>query len=545
MLKQTIRRRISLAGIRRSVYFDEEYYRNAAGIPPSVDAAAHYYDGGWRNADPSARFSNDEYREENRDVAAADICPLAHYLVYGKLERRLISPNAVNHYHRYALWRSVKRNACELWFHRTIRKNRTARILVILHVYYEDACEELIEYLKNLRKYQYDLIVTTSEGRDAGRIEAAFRAFRNGTEVIVCPNKGFDIAPYLAAIRRIDPGRYDVVVKVHSKRHFRREGAVAASMFVRGRDWFLFLIEAVLSARRVHKNIDRLIHEPGTVLIAAENLIQKDPPHKQRMTAFKLKEVGLELPADYTFVAGTCFAIRADAVRKYHCLPLDADSFEASERNYFSLAHAMERYLAGVIPASSQKGNRVCRMRLAYDRVFGRKRLGLRGQRIPEETDLQLDDDFLLRFLENTLVYGYEVTDVPVNSLFVLRGEERIPLNRCVPYLYLEDMKGNEQMYREYCLSFRKTDYMVLSQREFEQEVSRNGIERYRRLIRALDQEGYDERRPVVIRRGGEILDGQHRACWYMHRFGEDSRIRVLSIQTDPPGQTAGQDIPE
>ena len=44
---------------------------------------------GWREGrDPSAHFSTKGYLEKNPDVAEMDICPLVHWKLKGKKEKR-------------------------------------------------------------------------------------------------------------------------------------------------------------------------------------------------------------------------------------------------------------------------------------------------------------------------------------------------------------------------------------------------------------------------------------------------------------------------
>lgn len=532
-LKHHITRWIALRIIRQSDLFNEEYYRKAAGLKPDIDAVAHFYDGGWRVADPSLRFCSKDYLAANPDVLDVNICPLYHYLRYGRREKRRLSPGAaMNRYHRYAVIRGIKRKYYEVYYHGLIRKNKDAKILVVLHLFYEDSCKEIIEYLKNLRKYNYDLVITTVEGRDAEYIGKLFRTIKEDAEIIVFPNRGFDIASYLEVIRKKREVKYDIVMKVQSKRHFEKTGVVAASMYVRGRDWFLYLFESVLGANYVHLNIDRLRNNASTELIAAKNLLMQDPPHKKRMTFNKIEKLGLTLPEDYVFVAGTCFAMKWSTAMEKHLTPLTIADYEKAERYHFSTAHAMERYLTGCVPREAQRGNVVCRMRLLLNEIKGKERLKRRGLCMLDKEDIILDDDFILRFLEGAEVFGYEKLLMPVKDLYIHLDGQRIPLDHCAPYLYL---KGEKEQYYRYCLKHRKTDYMELSTEEFEKEIKRSKDARFLQLIKYLDQNGYNESQPVVVCRDGQILDGQHRACWYMHRFGKDSLISVLHLQIDPP----------
>lgn len=76
--------------IRKSKYFDEQYYLLEN---PKVkgDPASHYYYQGWKEGkSPSFDFSNNFYLKNYKDVADAGINPLIHYLKFGKAENRVI-----------------------------------------------------------------------------------------------------------------------------------------------------------------------------------------------------------------------------------------------------------------------------------------------------------------------------------------------------------------------------------------------------------------------------------------------------------------------
>lgn len=82
------------AEIARSIYFDEAFYRIAANIDASVNAAEHYCRVGWRaGLNPSPYFDTRHYRARYRDVSTADTNPLIHYLRHGAAEKRQPSPN--------------------------------------------------------------------------------------------------------------------------------------------------------------------------------------------------------------------------------------------------------------------------------------------------------------------------------------------------------------------------------------------------------------------------------------------------------------------
>lgn len=76
--------------IRKSKYFDENYYLSEN---PEVkgDPCSHYYYYGWKEGkSPSFAFSNDFYLKNYKDVGDGGVNPLLHYLKFGKAENRLI-----------------------------------------------------------------------------------------------------------------------------------------------------------------------------------------------------------------------------------------------------------------------------------------------------------------------------------------------------------------------------------------------------------------------------------------------------------------------
>ena len=519
-LKTRLKNRFGAALIRHSRFFDERWYREHHTCPPAPgeDAALHYLQGGWRNGNPSRAFDQQKYFKANPDVEQSGNCPLLHYLTYGKIERRKKSPDEMEvPYRRFRAIRFLQRKWFERKYRGIIHKNREARILVIVHVYYEDAIGEILEYLKNLETYSYDLIVTTVRSRDLERIEEEFRAFRPEMKLQVYENRGFDVAPFLWALKSVDLDDYEMVFKLQSKRSFSRKGSVAASSFyVRGRDWFLYLFESVLGSAWVHRNIDRLRNDDGTELICAKNLYMRDKPHNEHLTTAQLKKHGIEIRPGYYFTAGTCFAAKAAALARLKQLKLEPGDFDASERGSFSLAHALERYLTAGIPPKACHTNDVCTFRQKIRKIQGRRALKYNGIRISLDPSFELDDEFVFRFLAPATVYEYETTEVTIGSLRVVQSGKRVPLER-------------SEAYRCSCAE-KKREPDCLS------EAKEHG-ERADGTASDLDGEIYALRHPIVVLDHNEIVDGLGRACRLLEQEGPLARCSVLRLFTEEPGR--------
>lgn len=54
--------------------------------------------------------------------------------------------------------------------------------------------------------------------------------------------------------------------------------------------------------------------------------------------------------------------------------------------------------------------------------------------------------------------------------------------------------------------------------------------ENFDKLIKSLDEFGYDETKPICINKNYEIIDGQHRASYLLNKYGEDIEITVFKV---------------
>ncbi|WP_284253233.1 rhamnan synthesis F family protein [Pseudolysinimonas kribbensis] len=105
------------------------------------------------------------------------------------------------------------------------------RIAAAVHVYYLDLADELLDRLEMLPS-SYDLYVTTSDEEKAetlrGILDRRDDVRRDRTEVrVVGSNDGRDISALFVGLRDVlIGGRYDLIVKVHSKRSTQEKAAV-------------------------------------------------------------------------------------------------------------------------------------------------------------------------------------------------------------------------------------------------------------------------------------------------------------------------------
>lgn len=96
----------------------------------------------------------------------------------------------------------------------------TPRVLVILHVFYADLLAEMMRRLVNVDE-PFDLAITLTDQYSSPLGETLQEIFP-GAAIFVLPNQGRDIRPLVHVISRTDLLKYDVVLKLHTKRSSHR-----------------------------------------------------------------------------------------------------------------------------------------------------------------------------------------------------------------------------------------------------------------------------------------------------------------------------------
>ncbi len=507
--------------INKSRFFNKKWYlkkypevREFSGSP-----AEHYLSVGWRKGfDPSEYFSTEEYLKINGDVEIVGINPLLHYITKGYDEGRKYNIDHCD-YRPMEFKRKIKRNFGRILYNGKIKKNKNAKILVILHMFYMSSWKEIKEYLKNLEVYDYDLLITYPETSYNEEVINNIKSYKSDVVFKVCDNLGYDVGPFLEALGDIKIDDYDIIYKLQSKGVNRKHIYIYGQYF-KHRDWFLNLYEGCLGAMSVHKTIDKLMNKEKVGIVAAKNLIIKDPVHKQNMVKNYMKEEGMKIPSDYYFVSGTCFAAKAEIMKPIQDMGMTTASFQKASA-VFSLAHKMERIICLNMLNDGYvfEGNKVMVLRrliLRFNktaRVF-RKYSGLR---LLDDKRFNIDDEFAYFYLEGRLIKKYEVIKLPLKEIKREWLGDFISLTECYPYRYLQSR--DPKIYDEYCeINMKKYKTSVMS------------IERFEQLVESIDKKGFDSKNLVIVNEDNIIADGQHRCCYMMYKYGENYEMPVLRI---------------
>ncbi|MBR2273454.1 MAG: hypothetical protein IJ864_01275 [Alphaproteobacteria bacterium] len=522
--KKTYNKKRHIALIQQSVYFDEKYYRSQFPEQRFADisSAEHYLTQGWHdNKNPSPYFSTAGYLEENPDVKDIGMNPLLHYEISGRKEGRAVIGLVWNNYAltmSKRIFMTITSCLGKFLYRKQIQRNKKGRILVCLHLFYMESWPIIKRYLENLSPYCYDLIVTYIGDNYTQDTLDQVKQFKPNAKFYEYANQGFDIGPFIDVLSKVDLEAYDIVFKIHSKGVGKPFRYVYNQVF-KFDNWFYNLFDGVLGGINCHKAINSLLSNKKAGIVSAKNLVITDPKHKQILTHNFAQHLNIQIPLIYHYIAGTMFAAKSECLKPIKSLNLSIDDFAETRRGEFSLAHAVERIICALAEAQGYEILGLTTPHRCY--LFERRKLQKSSAlRLLEDNRFELDPDFFYKTLELRKIKAYTLEKVKISDIKRKWIDGKLySLNECAPFLYLS---GNKNAYQEYCQVNSETSKFDMSEN------------RFTNLISSLEK-GFDERKVPVIHGAQNILmDGQHRLCYLLKKYGESHEITCLHLDIIP-----------
>ncbi len=223
-------------------------------------------------------------------------------------------------------------------------------ILIHLHLYYKDMLTEMLSYIGNISKYDYDLYVTVVEyDKD---IEKQIKAFNDKAHIIQVANRGFDVWPFVKVLQCVNLDDYSYVIKIHTKRDMFI-GASVNCHDVSGSAHRKLLLDFMSSESKFNKCMKSFKKKANLGMVSNYRLIVSEEPWNQECYDNSVKfveQLGYS-SAKFAYIAGTMFMVRAKLLHPLLSLNLKEEYFAPSERDIKSLAHDMERFLGHIIVA--------------------------------------------------------------------------------------------------------------------------------------------------------------------------------------------------
>lgn len=135
----------------------------------------------------------------------------------------------------------------------------------------------------------------------------------------------------------------------------------------------------------------------------------------------------------------------------------------------------------------------------------------------------EIDEVFFRTMLKDKIIEKYEVKRIKVSDLKRKWFDNKIyDLTEVAPYKYLQ---GDKDAYTDYCQCHAD---------KIGKKVTLC-FDRFDKLIKDMDENGYDPKHIIICDYDNTIIDGQHRSCYLLYKYGPDYEIDVLRLKLRLP----------
>ena len=290
---------------------------------------------------PNPDFSPNAYLRHNPDLASYAHAPFSHFIAIGRKEQRVTKDLPV----------LVPGNAIPVPRIPVGKESRVAPYAVVAHVFYHDLWEELAEAIDGA-DLDCDLFVTiTHHGPETDALAARITETHPQARVIVMPNHGRDIFPFVHLVNAGLLDNYQAVCKIHTKRSPHRQD---------GDDWRRHLIGGILPGAQTTPLVRKFVADTGAAFWVADGqrYTGDDWWGSNRATATHLlRRIEIrESEFPLSFPAGSIYWVKPVMIDMIRGAALTQDIFEPEQGQVDgTLAHAFERAIGHIAQAADMQ----------------------------------------------------------------------------------------------------------------------------------------------------------------------------------------------
>ncbi len=223
-------------------------------------------------------------------------------------------------------------------------------LAVVLHLYYTELFDEVQTYLDNLDD-AFDLYLSIDEDQLAFT-ERVFAKYPGAT-ILIVPNRGRDLAPFLEFLKIILPLGYRTLLKIHTKKTLHRED---------GTTWRMDVFDKLLGSKAQVASIEKALETDNLLAMVGPQDHVLDSRFYIGKNAAIVQDLlyrcgfAQSLPESFFFVASTMFWAKPEVFEPLLRAELSFDDFESEPLPVDgSLAHALERFIGLLVEVHGKK----------------------------------------------------------------------------------------------------------------------------------------------------------------------------------------------
>ena len=237
------------------------------------------------------------------------------------------------------------------------------KLFVHLHIYYHNQNDYFVKKLCNINTCDWDLFITYVEPSD--ELFHKFKTIKPDTKFLQVKNIGYDVYPFIQAIRTINLEDYDYILKLHTKAQRKRFG------FIKSNAWRNNLVEFLLHSKKLFRNNLEILNNNKDIGLICNPWQFQTIRGKLSEETYALNTMMKRLNLHYQgnkFVAGTMFIARASIYKDIANSDICENDFaiESHTHSTSTNAHVLERVFSLIVYSKGYKIYTVSRFSSPY-----------------------------------------------------------------------------------------------------------------------------------------------------------------------------------
>lgn len=232
------------------------------------------------------------------------------------------------------------------------------RLLLVFHIYYPELAEYYLQKMKNIHSCRWDLTVTSPQPL-SDRLKDEILALNPGAVFLQTENVGYDLWPFIAAIKKVNLDDYDMVIKLHTK---NEDGfsIVLNGINMNGRQWKEYMVNALIGDRKRFSALMDIFEKKTSVGLSYSRQLgfisKRIFAEDAQMLDSEISRLGI-VRRESHFCAGTMLAFRACALKFLQDVRINDGVFEKSGLSHggATMAHVYERLIPIAVQAQGYR----------------------------------------------------------------------------------------------------------------------------------------------------------------------------------------------
>lgn len=230
---------------------------------------------------------------------------------------------------------------------------------VHLHSYYIDQLPYLIEKLHNLDKVKvaYDLYVTITEDNESIK-EEILREFPRAI-IWQVENRGYDVGPFIDFLHKIDFGKYEYILKIHTKNQKQGQYTHLNGRRFDNKLWGEVLYEALLGSElQIEKNFEIMQNDNVGMVSSGYCITAERKTYEQFLPQInqELHKLGFDRSIEkLSFVAGTMFWVKTKVLQKLTTYNITDFPITDGSQKEGTKAHMFERLFGALVQVNGMQ----------------------------------------------------------------------------------------------------------------------------------------------------------------------------------------------